>query len=197
MSENEGSWSPVWGGRQRGQLNEEFRFREPLIRQEMPVALDTKRRQKFIPVQVCQNCIQGSLFPSETLCQSRYRLSLPLPLDAEPMGGTFSPAAVGSSSQFCLPPQKCACGPRPDPGQHFCCGQVIPGYRGSSTPRTYYSGRVEQPGLQLHKAPRKGVLRAPGGDEWTGPAGVSGAIIAALILTVSLIPQRSHGPTSV
>lgn len=43
------------GGQQRGCLNEEISFREPLISQEMPVTPDTEKKAT---IQI-SNCIQG------------------------------------------------------------------------------------------------------------------------------------------
>ena len=130
MGKNEGSQSPGWGDSSGGS----WMRNAVLGKRETPVALDTKR-QKFTPVQVCSNRIQGLPFPLQPLCRSRYCLFLPLTLDTKPTGGTFLAVAAGSPSHPCLPPQKHIRGPRPDPDQCFFSGQIAPGCSGPCPPR--------------------------------------------------------------
>lgn len=156
-SEYEGSQSPgLGGGQQRGHLNEEITFREPLISQEMPVAPDTKKAK----IQI-SNCIQG--FPVPSGFCARAGIACLCHLMLNPRAAPSLPAAVEALCSHPFLPRKVSVAPglilmpQGDPLRGPLC-------------KPHFEGRPA------------GVLMATGGVKWAGPAGVLGAIVTALTL---------------
>lgn len=156
--EYEGSQSHGWGDeQQRGHVNKEISFREPLINQEMPVAPDTKKEQKFR----FQIVFRDYLFPQDfvpeqalpafaTWCWAHWQH-----LPSLQHWKLF--AAFPSSPGMCLWPQAWSWSSK---GTLWGDPYATTTLRGCSA----------------------GVLMATGGVKWAGPAGLLGAVVTSFIL---------------